>query len=55
MNVIESGPLADQLVALRLKIVEQDNKLDELLALLRVLLDTPPNPARRPIGFVVNS
>ena len=55
MNLIKNGSTTDQLIALQTKIAEQDNKLDELLALLRLLLQIAPRIARRPIGFNVNS
>jgi hypothetical protein len=55
MNVDEIASTEDRLEALRAQIVQQGNKLDELLALLRLLLDTRSRTTRRAFGFIVNS
>jgi hypothetical protein len=55
MSMIPNNPVSDKLVALETKIAEQDSKLDELLTLLRLLIENAPRRARRPIGFVVNA
>lgn len=55
MSPIENGVLTVQIAALQMKIAEQDSKLNELLALLRLLLGVAPRNARRAIGFCVDS
>ncbi len=55
MSMTPNSPVADKLVALEAKIAEQDNKLNELLALFRLLVEIAPKKARRPIGFIVNA